>query len=597
MKSVAIADPKLARQTAALPWFIDGATDNEGSGISALGSIAVKDIELARQTAALPWFIDGVTGHEWRGISALSDIAAKDLELARQTASLPWFIDGVIDHEWRGISALSDIAAKDLELARQTASLPWFADDLIDYEESGISALSDIAAKDLELARQTASLPWFIDGVIGHGWRGISVLSDIAAKDLELAKQAASLPWFMDGVTDNEWSSIAALSSIAAKDPELARQAASLSWFMDGVTDNESLGLSGLEDIARSDVELARQVANVHWFIDGVRARLSGLGKITANDIQLARQVAVVLPWSDIWRDLYQYALRSLGSIANRPDDLDHLTAMSWFADGLSDEEAVLVAVLGAGALRGTKLYRDLLQVRHIQTKTVSLPLAGDVNIWVIQKTPFPLGEDLITIIEDTIRISEGLLGAFPTTDVILLVLDEEERLNGWYAGTHMALTRYSSHVPSVRHETAHYYFHAGPVWFFEGAAQFVQAYVKDRTNVQSIRERRFAVSREAEGCLVPNQRENIYDFEYAWSQGAFISCIYVLGENFLLRTFATIGEEAMAAALRDILEGGGITEEKIYEAFARHAPPDKLENFLNLYRTLHGGPYGDDSG
>ena len=34
----------------------------------------------------------------------------------------------------------------------------------------------------------------------------------------------------------------------------------------------------------------------------------------------------------------------------------------------------------------------------------VSLPLAGDVNIWVFQSTPFPANEDLSAIIEHTMK-------------------------------------------------------------------------------------------------------------------------------------------------------------------------------------------------
>ena len=88
---------------------------------------------------------------------------------------------------------------------------------------------------------------------------------------------------------------------------------------------------------------------------------------------------------------------------------------------------------------------------------------------------------------------------AFPTTDIILLVVPNDAGIGGGHHGTHMVLTRWLGNVNNIPHETAHYYFffNFGQVWFREGAAQFVEAYVNDRKGVEDLADRMAEVSGE----------------------------------------------------------------------------------------------------
>ena len=533
----------------------------------------LRDDGLGKTVAELSWIASLPIGEEAPvTLTNLRDIADADLDMAKRISGYPWLTDGVSrDGEAGGLSALVRIAANDLELARQVSGFSWFVDDVTGDEGSVLYSLVHIVAEDLELARQVSGFPWFIDGVTNDEAWGLYALGRIVGNDLELARQTVGLPWFIDGVTNDEAWALDMLVEIAANDLELARQAASLTWFIDGLTNNEARGLFALGNVAARDSGMAREIGTSPW-----------------------------LSWQE---DLSPYLLRSLDSISASPDALGKLTAQPWFADGLDYEEAAFVVALSG--VVGKPHYDELLASHFTLSTTVSLPLAGKVRIWAFQETPFPpQDDDLLMTIEDTARIIEGFLSVpFPTTDIILLVADEDERLHSlhvgaWFAFTHMVSIRYSGRAHAIVHETGHYYFNTGPRWFVEGGARLVEVYVADRTNGQPIRERRFIASREAEECLVPNQRENIHDFEYVWSQGTVSPyCIYTLGENFLLRVLATIGEEAMSAALGELLVEGSISEEKIYEAFVKHTPPEKLKSFLSLYRTLHGGPYADDSG
>ena len=80
---------------------------------------------------------------------------------------------------------------------------------------------------------------------------------------------------------------------------------------------------------------------------------------------------------------------------------------------------------------------------------------------------------------------------------------------------------------------------------------------------------------------------------------GEGLSCEYQMGEHFLLNVYETIGQAAMAAALKDLsvtllksdaklLPSGFISdhgwEEEIYYALLKHTAADGQEEFRDLY-------------
>ena len=372
------------------------------------------------------------------------------------------------------------------------------------------------------------------------------------------------------------------LGQIAKIDLDLAKQLAEASWIVDGVSEDEYQSLFDLLNVTRWDVQLAKRLVSYAWVIDD----------LTASERRTLDFLSVL--------------------IRSDPTMLQSVVDAQWLVDGLDDEEAALLGILHWVVAQSPDLYADLLRTHYTRHRAVSLPLAGDVNIWVFQNTQFPPDEDLLTVIEDTARISEQFLGVpFPTTNIILLVIDDVDRRYGiWYGGHYdsfMVLTRDPSGVRSVRHETAHYYFGRGPQWLREGGAEFIETYVKDRTGVQSISDRRTEVSQRAQSqCFDTNKIENIRHWVYIFGSttGTTGQCPYYMGEDLLLNIFETIGEEAMGLALRElyplVLHSGRSVweddhdEEVIFDTFVKHAPTERLEEFLDLYRRLHGGPYAD---
>ena len=604
-----------------MQWVADGVTARESIALEGVGSIASKDTELARTVAGLLWLSDGITEDERWAIDALNNIADKDAYLANMVANLLWFSDGITEDEGWAIGALNNIADTDTDLANMVANLPWFSDGITEDERWAISNISDIAIKDADLANMVANLLWFSDGITEDERWTLGALKNIAIKDADLANMVANLPWFTDGITEDERWALDALNNIAAKDVELAKMTASLPRFADGITEEELRTLSTLGSIIHADVELANMVTNLPWFSDGVTEEelriINTLRRIASIDTELASQLAASV--NNQSRDLDSNTLDALSRIAARGDGaLGRLTSQSWYADGLNDEESALVVVLGGALGQSSKMYDDLLRSHFIQTKTVSLPLAGDVNIHVIQNAPFHSYEDLARPIGEIAFTLEQFVGApFPTNNIILhVIVDSGYGVRGAHLRNYMQLVRTRNTVWFLAHETAHYYFHSnfGPAWIVEGMANFSDEYVNDRIGVPGDSIRRAAAATTVRSTCRYNDEpvENLRHYNYIlervyegkWyalnREDEFWLCAYAMGENLITAVYDAIGEGAMSAAVRELYlesrdSGRPATEEDIYRAFLKHTPYDKKEAFLDVYQRLHGGAFAFD--
>ena len=459
---------------------------------------------------------------------------------------LPWAGRLTTSDQSRALRAIVTIWELDPRFGQAVVQFPWLADDVTYAEASALGSLAAI----------TVSLPEFVGSVL-------------------------SFPWFTDDLTEDEHSAISHLGDIAAKDIELATSIAGSPWFSDGVTERETLSLEYLDSIVSTDIEFARHLGRSPWFTDG---------------------------WK---RSLYFETLHSLARIAASPDRLAQLTAQPWIADGMLDDEAALVVTLGWVVLYSPELYADLLSTHYTQYRAVTLPIAGDVNIWVFQNTPFPLDEDLPTVIEDTARIGEELLGVpFPTSDAILLVVDRTDKRYRIWSGhydTIMLLVR-DGKVYHLPHETAHYWFYnprTGPLWLTEGAAEFIAAYVEDRTGGLDLADRRNSNAGNFSTCVDYYQIENIRHLAVVlgneWEIVRSPSCLYHMGEYFLHGASGIAGEEEIMSALGELhlSELGrryATVEGRIFKVFSKHVPDNRLEEFRTFYRKVIGGAsaFGD---
>ena len=521
----------------------------------------------------------------WHQLAAetLADVWLRDAEIAGELTAMPWIADGVTGGELYGLAGLLDLRDTIVDHPRLAERLlqHWRAYGYADLVFWHVYVTSLV---DEGLAIYLLQMPWVADGLSQPESNVLSKLNGRRPVDAELARWIYNLPWIADGITELESNAAEELIHTWRSDPELVKLVADFLSVADGVTQNEQLGLWGLSVIAYSDAALARQV------IDRIAELLALPGNLPA------------------------YTLESMGYIGEFPDDLKTMVRQPWFADGLSREEAAFITTLTPLVYDSPELYAGLLETRSSQSKTIELPLAGEVSIWAFSNAPFPPEDDLLGVMEEAARVLEGFMGtSFPTTDIILLVVLPNEGAGIHWAGEHqyryMRVGKFGDYNFDenpyvIRHETAHYYYGIGfaPVWLREGASDFMAAYVADRTGGLSLTDRKAAVARSLTACTDAGV-ENISHLNLLYDPLRDTpGCAYTMGENFLHQTVDAIGEEAVAAALRELynlipsrdsllLPG---TEEEIYRVFLNNVPPGREAAFRDVYRRYHGGVYGE---
>ena len=596
-----LRDAELGNAIARLSWVAKGTPGDSSYFLRKLDNTASLDIEFARMAIALPWMTDWLTLSDINGLNVLNLLLAQDSELARMALGFPWVVDGVNEDEYRALDYVAAMASVDPELGRMAAGLPWLGDglDREGDEAYALARLKNMAWEDEDFARVAMNLPWVVDGVADEGWRldgrhsgeagYLLFLQEIAEVDPDLAKAIAGLPWY-----GHEYFASRALKRIVTEGhPEVARIIISKPRFADDLSQIEAGALNNLFNIAYLDVDAAlfsaRSVGTHPGDFD--LHFISSVFGIMNDDPGLVR-----------WR---------------------RLTGQSWFGDGLNYEEAALIIVLGdfagpsdfpgvAGIRDRQELYFGFLPTHFTQAKTIALPLAGDVNIWVFRRAPFPADEDVPPMIEDVARVVEEFTGlAFPTNDIILLL--DDSIAGGAHFSSSMLLGRPSAR--SLHHETAHYYFGEvlinGPRWLVEGGAEFITALLRDRMGTESLGKRKAKIMDPLNShtdCV--RKYENLWGLhvvsDLEWLNSPDI-CPYVMGENFLLEIHNTIGANRLAAAFRDMperlmlpdsnyfparIDRERVREDELYGILLKHTPENRREELNRLYRELHGGPF-----
>ncbi len=557
-----------------LTWFDDPPDDNYSAAAEQIVSIWLVDVELAEAVVGLEWVAQGVGSGEVQFLRWLTGFADTDLRLSHRVLGYPWLVDDVTGNEMAALRALGEVASNNLDLARHFASLHWFADGLNASERRLLREIEPETRDALELVGLFATFPWYGDGLTTEEERGLfHTLRLIAARDAGLARLLAGYSWLADEVLYDEWGVVHALNELASTDLELARTVAGLPWFADDVVEEEWWTLSRLNGIAAQDIELARTLT----YLSGSR-----------DDA---------------------YLLLTLARIVDRGEDkLAQLTSQPWFTDGIDDEEAALLIAMEDAAGDARNLFVSLANKHHTQSKSVTLPLSGEVNFWAFQAIPFPRNKDVVGMMEEAVSASESLFGtAFPMNDVVLVlqpVGGATRNYGGQFRGDHMRLVMYDfSDVNrrTIYHEIGHYYLRGGlgPTWLVEGGADFVESYVMDWIGVDSL-EIRLPTTKNLvrDNCHNQGVRKisRLLELSPDHTDPLWV-CNYNLGEYFLHNLFDLMGEDAMSAALKELLllqkaKGENLTEVEIYETFRENVPRGREERFNEAYRLWHGGEF-----
>ena len=499
-----------------------------------------------------------------------------------EIAKLYWVIDGVSLEELSVLDHMADLAPHRIEILERILEYDWLDDEFIVSEGRALLSLARLSSLDLELARQALDYEWVVDGITSNEARALGELTFLASSvtrshlldiDSRSPGLAASFGWLADGLNANEMRAFIGIAKIAQIAPHIYDRLLRYSWIEDGISQRESEAITDLYYAATENSEFARQIVRIGLLDDPIRD-------------------------SDL------YALMSLQFLVRNPDSLALLTNQPWFADGLDEEEVALLVVLSDARNNTDTLYRSLLQARSTRSTTISLPLAGEVEVWVFMSSSFPSSDDTLKLIEHAMRSSERIMGdvPFPTTDVIFLVGEPEELgrqegyKGGYHAGGHVVISTLTNAF-DIYHETAHYYYRGFPTWLTEGFAHFLAQYTISQVDPQRWQGE---WEERVEGVLIwCRQSEGFRNIQGMLDFDKNHVCSYPMGAHFLGSLLLLLGEEVMSEALGGLylqpaLKGRNLTGEDIYRTFLNYTPPELKDDFRDLYRRLHGGPYVD---
>ena len=531
-------------------------------------------------------------------------------ELSR---TIPWFSSPPDVSHNRAAGALTTIWAENSNLGAWVAQMSWVGNGITGLDDRVLLLLRDIVLANPDLAETIAGYHWFADGVTPWEWETLETLGTSPGENVEKALQIARLVWIADGVTNREEKAISNLQRIA-RHPKIADRVLHFDWVIEGIAYQEQQGLENLADLANNHPGLAAMVAEQPWLADGMtyheQIAIRYLSYIAGSDRSLAENVVHSIPGGLS----NAYLVISLGSLAvEDPSGFQMVREQPWISDGLDVEEKAFMITLRDTKSISMELFASVLKSRFTRSTTVSLPESGEVRLWAFQSDPFPANDNSIETMERAVRSIEELLGLpFNTNDIIVLITpagigETREPHPAVHVGSHIRIVRDGGQpIPKsyIYHETGHYFFKFFPKWIIEGGPELLNSYIRDKTGVESINDRLLALEEHVKWACYDHGIPNLLELderEGFYVDQSPIFCTYAFGEYFFLRLHQLLGQEAVSAALRDMHLRFTLTDldvrlrgKDIYLIFLEHTPPEKIEDYRDLFRKLHGGPWPD---
>ena len=557
-------------------WLQDDIRDNDLQTLRTLKSILERttadtdDFTVAVVTST--WLQDAVDESEERLLDTFSRYLtyrhSPGTAVPPRLATYPWIDDGV----------------SEIEIAYVRSAL-----DLHHYFSPTFPELTYAIVQNSGM--ESASL----QGVMAafHGLYEVIRISD-SVYDGGLTADITNIPWLFDGLERLEgwWLSEYSwlLRVLDGENEELAESVLARPWARDGITRDEIEWTHQfrrlLQETTGENRAYSLRVAESSWFQDQIGSLEAGvMGRLASA------------------------ALNNLPLITDSAA-LDRSNASA------SEVELVLFIALQDAQVRSKHQYEDLLQQRNIVSRTVTLTLAGDVELYVVRHTEFPDDDPTLDLMEQIAIPLEEFMGVpYPHTRAVILIMEPSWRAGetpqygvAYATPTHIVAVA-PRHNPgfhlAVFHEMSHMYWggHTGaPPWWTEGAAGFLPDYARDSLGQESLTVRRRNLIRDTQRECRHRGVDNVSEYyeiqetspTYAADRGI---CIYALGELFLMDMYLRLGHDVTSAAMRQLYldaEASGwtdkITDQKIYDAFVDNISADQWEEFHDLFDRLHGG-------
>ncbi len=309
------------------------------------------------------------------------------------------------------------------------------------------------------------------------------------------------------------------------------------------------------------------QIRSIRWIADGLQTvdefnaaeRMVNLGLDApeALDALLASDGL-----KDNLRPMDLPALLSLQRMAqDRPERLAQLISAGWFRDGLTTNDAAIVATL----YERSRFLSPEFDAIIANPGSLNVELGATTNrsgstlpIAIVRSGPPPAASPVMSVAQAAVPIFEGMFDAeFPSPAIVIHVTD--------YVAGAAAGTNFQTHVTllpeiddnskpqfaphAVFHEIAHYFLYAEPIWYAEGGADFAATYAHHVTAGAPVESTNYPC--DGASSLAELELRSADDPREAQADPGLWRCNYYLGERLLLALYHQLGEERFLLAWR----------------------------------------------
>ena len=245
-------------------------------------------------------------------------------------------------------------------------------------------------------------------------------------------------------------------------------------------------------------------------------------------------------------------------SASSNPDFLE-VIAHPRLSDGITDDEAKIVAVLGGTYQYNPSLVSVLLDPTRttIEERAIHLPLSGAVNLAIVRTGPG--AQRTMHLLEHSVRKVEGFVEApLPTSHVSLLFEDAiSDTAAGTHFGSHITIRpRYDVDDESfaakaagriIAHEVAHYYWTRNERWINEGGADMVSYFSEKARTGRPMESHRFP-------CAYARNIAELERLDTTYGTDESI-CFYSLGGRLFLDLYGNLGDAAFRQRFRQLYQ------------------------------------------
>ena len=466
------------------------------------------------------------------------------------------------EDERRAINSLRGIQREDAAVAETLLAFPWLADGITEDERRAVESLRRILREDTAVAETLLGFPWFANGLTEDESQAIYDLQEIVREDPATAESLFRFSWLANGLTEDESQAIYNLRKIVGEAPAIAEILLSFPWLADGLTMRESWALRGFRIMYEIDRSSLSTLTTKPWFKDGLSKEefilVGDLGNIAYRSETHFRAI-IGMPFLETLEPADALAVRSLRRLSCCSDTKKFRQTMAHptIKDGISDEEAIIVATLQSARYFDTDIFDPLLDPDTVtlEERTIDLPHTGKVPLTIVRIRPG--AERTMDLLERAVRTVEGFVETpFPVRHVIYLAENTQYGASNTWSNLTGIREMDTDEIPAVDtlhvlgHETAHWYWNRDWTlhWVEDGLGAFFQSYLRRQVKVGPGEPVVPIWPPKMPPCAV---HSNIAELERIdREEGVITDCSDASGERFFQDMWRNLGDSAFRQGL-----------------------------------------------